>query len=473
MADILKVTTPLSGYDNSTIKNNPQAGQGAQIQNPVDPTKVMRGDNRTDSGGNGEQQLAFRQGSNFGTFLNMIKNIPDLSRILSDIFFQGEEVLTGGVMGDEAAERIASFFKAAQMQEEEVLPFLKEQAESAVRFNGGIFDQLRNVMAETNSVDLKAEVLDFVRKFNDMSSGKHILHDIFNTVKDMELYVFKQTREQIGALLKELDLTAPEGETAHNSALLKGKILPFLGRYIAANHDMGTLRDKISLLTVLISKYENGDRAEVLQSFTRLTGYQGFRKFFGTMNAEQFDQVLGQVDMEQAAGKNEWADKFVDFLRAGVSGGTGLENKQMFQSMLQSLILNESVYMPLLHLAFPVNINGRKMFSEMWIDPDEEGSSTQSEMRRVSRIFVKFDIRDLGLFKLILVYGDNTASLQLYYPESMLRSEGSIQKGIKNIFEQHHLRADNIYLQAGGGPNSPLEVFPKIQERKNSVDVRI
>uniref|UniRef100_UPI0006D11EFC hypothetical protein n=1 Tax=Clostridium sp. NkU-1 TaxID=1095009 RepID=UPI0006D11EFC len=43
MADILKVTTPLSGYDNSTIKNNPQAGQGIHIQNPVDPSKVTRG----------------------------------------------------------------------------------------------------------------------------------------------------------------------------------------------------------------------------------------------------------------------------------------------------------------------------------------------------------------------------------------------------------------------------------------------
>ncbi len=473
MADILKVTTPLSGYDNSTIKNNPQAGQGVQIQNPADPTKVMRGDNRTDSGGKGEQQLAFRYGSNFGTFLNMIKNMPDLSKLFSDIFFQGEEILTGGVMGEEAARQIASFFKQAQMQEENILPFLKEQAESAVRFNGGIFDQLRNVMAETNSVDLKAEVLDFIRKFNDMSSGKHILHDIYNTVKGMKGYVYKQTREQLDAFLEELDLTAPEGETAHNSALLKGKILPYLGRYIAANHDMGAIRDHISLLTVLISKYENGDRAEVLQSFSRLTGYQGFRKIFGTMTADQFDQVLGQVDMDQAAGKNEWAEKFVDFLRTGVNGGTGLENKQVFQSMLQSLVLNESVYMPLLHLAFPVDIKGRKMFSEMWIDPDEEGSSTQSEMRRVSRIFVKFDIRDLGLFKLILLYGDNAASLQLYYPEKMQKSEGTIQKGIKNILEQNHLRAENIYLQAGGGPTSPLEVFPKIQERKNSVDVRI
>lgn len=42
MADILKVTTPLSGYDNSTIKNNPQAGQGVQIQNQ--PNRSLKGD---------------------------------------------------------------------------------------------------------------------------------------------------------------------------------------------------------------------------------------------------------------------------------------------------------------------------------------------------------------------------------------------------------------------------------------------
>ena len=92
-------------------------------------------------------------------------------------------MLTGGVMGEEAAKQIASFFKATQMQEEDVLGFLKEQAESSVRFNGGIFDQLRQVMAETGSVDLKSDILNFIKKFNDMSSGKHIIHDIFNTVK--------------------------------------------------------------------------------------------------------------------------------------------------------------------------------------------------------------------------------------------------------------------------------------------------
>uniref|UniRef100_UPI000AD4EFA8 hypothetical protein n=1 Tax=Clostridium sp. NkU-1 TaxID=1095009 RepID=UPI000AD4EFA8 len=69
------------------------------------------------------------------------------------------------------------------------------------------------------------------------------------------------------------------------------------------NHDMGTIRDKISLLTILMARYENGNREEVLQSFSRLTGYQGFRKFFGTMTMEQFDELLNQVDLEQAAGK--------------------------------------------------------------------------------------------------------------------------------------------------------------------------
>lgn len=57
MADILKVTTPSSGYDNTMIKTPPQAGQGTQIQNPIDPTRVMRGDNRTDAGRNGSSSL--------------------------------------------------------------------------------------------------------------------------------------------------------------------------------------------------------------------------------------------------------------------------------------------------------------------------------------------------------------------------------------------------------------------------------
>uniref|UniRef100_UPI0006D2C793 hypothetical protein n=1 Tax=Clostridium sp. NkU-1 TaxID=1095009 RepID=UPI0006D2C793 len=77
----------------------------------------------------------------------------------------------------------------------------------------------------------------------------------------------------------------------------------------------------------------------------------------------------------------------------------------MFQNMLQSMVLNESVYMPLLHLAFPMNVDGRKLFSEMWIDPDEEGSSTQAGAKHTTRIFVKFDIRELGQFKLLLFMG--------------------------------------------------------------------
>jgi len=473
MADILKVTTPMSGYDNSTIKNSPQAGQGTNIQNPVDPSIVTRGDNRSDSGGNTEQQLAFQYGSNFGTFLNTIKKLPELSKLFSDMFFQGEDMLAGGVMSDNAAGKIAAFFKATQMQEDEIAGFLKEQAESSVRMSGGIFDQLRKVMAETNSVDLKTDVLNFIRKFNDMSSGKHILHDIFNTVNDMKGYVFKKTADQIEELLNNLNLSAAAGNTDENSELLKGKILPFLGRYIAANHDMGTLRDKISLLTILMARYENGNRQDVLQAFSRLTGYQGFRKYFGNTTAEQFGELLNQVDMDQAAGRNEWSDKLIDFMKMGAEGGTGLENKQMFQNLLQSMVLNESVYMPILHLALPLNINGKKLFTEMWIDPDEEGGSTEAGVKKVTRIFAKFNIMELGQFKLLLLYGDNTASVHLYYPERLQKSEVNIEKGMKGILDKYRIKTNQLVLQAGEGPSSPVSVFPKIQERKNNVDVTI
>lgn len=473
MADILKVTTPAAGYENSSIKNNPNTGQNIHIQNPVDPSKVSRGDNRTDSGRDGNGQLAFQYDSNFGAFLHMLKNIPELSKVFPELFFAGEEAMLAGTMEPESAEQISAFFRAAQMDADGVLAFLKEQAASNARFGGGLFELLRKVMSDTGSVDLKAEVLDFIRKYNDMSSGDHILKNIYNCIKDTEGYIFRNYSEKLDAMLQELNMSAPPGETTENGALLKGKILPFLGRYISSTHDLGAVRGKISLLTVLISRYENGDISEVLQAFSRLTGYQGFRKFFGNMGTDQLAQVMENTDLEKEAGKTDFAQKFVDFIKMGVQGGAGSENKQVFQNMLQAMVMNESVYMPLIHLAFPLDIDGRMMFSEMWIDPDEEGSATEGGGKRSARIFVKFDIRDLGMFKLVVQYSEENASVQLYYPEQLQSFEGNIQKGMKEILQRNNLRVDSMYLQPGGGPDSPVQVFSKIQERKNSVDVRI
>lgn len=43
------------------------------------------------------------------------------------------------------------------------------------KMKGSLFELLRGVMKEAGSVELKAGILDFLKKYNDMSSGKHII----------------------------------------------------------------------------------------------------------------------------------------------------------------------------------------------------------------------------------------------------------------------------------------------------------
>lgn len=467
MADILKITTPMAGYENTAVRNQPQGG--SQIQNPVDHAKGMGGGHRTDAGENRDTQMALKYGSNFASFLAALEKTPDIISLLSEMFFQESE--TGGAAGE--TKTLLRCFQSAQMEEGDLVPFMKELSQGAVRFQGSLFQRLRGVMAATNSIDLKAEVLDFIRKYNDMSSGEHLLRQIFQTIKEMEGHLLKGQRGELESLSAKLNPSAAAGDTHSNSQLLKEEIMPFLGRVIGSTHDMGTLRDKISLFTVLISRYENGNQAEVLKSFSRLSGYQGFREFFGDINAEQFQQVMDQAGIAKLSGKNEWADGFADFLKAGLNGAKGMEHKQVFHNIIHSMIMNESVYLPLLHLAFPIELKGKKMFSEIWIDPDEEGSSTQSGLQSVTRIFAKFDIKDLGAFKLIMLYSEKRASVWLYYPEKLKRSEEQILKGVEKILTGSGIITEQFIAAAGGGPNSPIEVFPKIQERKSGVNVTI
>ena len=47
---------------------------------------------------------------------------------------------------------------------------------------------------------------------------------------------------------------------------------------------------------------------------------------------------------------------------------------------MNGMLLNESVYLPLLHILFPFQYQGKNVMSEIWADPDAGG---KPEMRAV------------------------------------------------------------------------------------------
>ena len=136
MANILRVTTPPTGYENNVRNNTQNQPDKMQIQNPVDPNRVVRPDNRSDANSQSGAQLSASYDSNFGAFVQLLRDTPELSDTMSKLMFGGMANLVEAGIGADTAEDISTFFQLLKMTDAELVEFLKNQLSGSVRFQG-------------------------------------------------------------------------------------------------------------------------------------------------------------------------------------------------------------------------------------------------------------------------------------------------------------------------------------------------
>ncbi len=469
MSNILKVTTPVVGYDNNTVNNKQTPAQQAQdlsIKNQVDTGRVVRADGRTDADGQQGKGIAYE--SNFGNFVQSLRELPNLQEIMTKMLFGGMANMVESGIGKGTAD-IQALLQMLEMTPEQLNGFLKDSMAGANRLQGPLFDVLRQIMNETGTVELKAGILDMLKKYNDMSSGKHILESIKDNLAEIEARMFKNNRQELQQLASRLRPYSMENNEI-NTQILKEQIIPYLGKYISQTKDLGRIRDLISLLALNTSRLENGNVDKVSQSFQRLLDFPGFSKYFQGMTSAQFKDMLMNVDYEKAAGKMDWIDKFLNIMEAGVRGEAGVENKDAFMSIMRSMMINESVYMPVMHVMLPVILDGVPMYSELWVDPDEESGNPGSKERGV-KLLIKFDLKDVGFFDMMMYYEKGKMDMLIHYPEELADHESDIRENIRKIMNRNHLEVEYLAVEQGKVPIKVSAAFPKIFERRNSVNV--
>lgn len=472
MSNILKVTTPVVGYDNNAVNNKQTPTQQAQdlsIKNQVDPGRVARADGRNES--SGQQGPGITYESNFGNFVQSLRELPNLQEVMTKLLYGGMANMVESGISKGTAEDIQALLQMLEMTPEQLNGFLKDSMAGANRLQGPLFDVLRQIMSEANTVELKAGILDMLRKYNDMSSGKHILESIRENLAEIGARMFRNNREELLQLASKLRPYSMQNNE-WNTQVLKEQIIPYLGKYISQTKDLGKIRDLISLLALNTSRLENGSVDKVAQSFQRLLDFPGFSKYFQGMSSGQFKDMLTQVDYEKAAGKMEWADKFLNIMEAGVRGEAGVENKEAFVNIIRSMMINESVYMPVMHVMLPVILDGVPMYSELWVDPDEESGNPGSNERGV-KLLIKFDLKDVGFFDMMMYYEKGKMDMLIHYPKELVGHESDIRENIRRIMTRNHLEVEYLAVEEGKTPIKVSAAFPKIFERRNSVNVTI
>jgi hypothetical protein len=131
--------------------------------------------------------------------------------------------------------------------------------------------------------------------------------------------------------------------------------------------------------------------------------------------------------------------------------------------------------MPLNHYLIPLEWNGKMLFSEMWVDPDAEkdGSRSGGGQDGTMKFLFKMDVESLGLFDVVLTCRDRDVDLRIACPEKVSSFSKEIETAMSDILTRNGFNSANITVRKMERPVTLTEVFPKIFEGKNSVNVKV
>ncbi len=149
-----------------------------------------------------------------------------------------------------------------------------------------------------------------------------------------------------------------------------------------------------------------------------------------------------------------------------------MQTQEALRNIMLSILVNESVYMPLKHLLLPFQWEDKAVFSEMWVDPDEE--SGQGGQGKSSRILIKMDIEGLGAFDLLIDSSAGRTSMNVSCPETVAAHAGEVSRSLNGILERNGLKPGDIRVGPLRKPLNISDAFPKLFERvMTGVDVKV
>ena len=478
MPDLLGVTNPVPGHDNTNINRNMPVSPGdTRVQNAPDPSRVSRPDNRTerqDSGDAAGPGGALRYDSNFQAFMQKLMDTPELSQTLAKVLQDYQAVVSSGLQEGISTE-MGALVEMLKMDESQLLKFLTQQLSDGARFSGPLFTILREAYSQSRSESIRYDILQFLKRYGDFTSASHIEGNLMRVLTRLTHAIPSSYGNQLLALTQQLGQSFASGDRAGAMKLLLGTILPFLGSYTEKTHDMGLSRSLISQLALDITRYENGSQANLLQSFHQLLGHTALRARLGNLSDNALLEFINNTAFARGAENNQFANQLVSAAAWALRGEAGVDAQDAFKQIVSAMLINESVYMPVKHAIIPLDWDGKMMFSEVWVDPDAENNFKRggAEQDNTIRFLFKLDIQGLGFFDIVLASRRDNVEVLIACPEKAVPFTKTIQGEITRILEHNGLKSNGVMVRKMEKPLAISDVFPKIFEGENSVNVKI
>lgn len=481
MANLMGVTNPVPGYDGPnntrTLPTTPKPTD-TSIQNIPDPSRVGRADARTDQkgAGNALDSDALRYDSNLQFFLQALRDAPDVQAELAKAitWIRGLVTMPGLTQG--VVEEMAQFLQMLRLDADGFKQFFLDQMAAGNRFSGPLLSLLRQAYQETPSQGVRDGILAFLKRYSDFSSTEHVAGNLSRLLRQLPEYMPKSWSGKLLELSARLENSLQAGDRTGALKLLQGEIMPYLSTYVERTHDMGTARGLISLLMLNVARYENGGEEGLLAAFRQLSGYGDTLSGLNQLDDKALLKLLRENTFTQAARTDTFAEKLSDMASKALRGEFGAEAREAFQEIVRSILINESVFMPLRHGILPLEWENKMMYSEFWVDPDAEEDREQGGKSggggKIQFLF-KLDIQGLGFLDMTLAAREGQVDLAVFGPDAVAAHQDQIAQDLKDILADHGLDGRSVRVTKSQRPLAITDVFPDLFEGKRSVNVKI
>lgn len=475
MSDSLRIPPPIT--NNESI-NQVSSAKPPQPMIPIDPSKVTPPSPDKKADQNGNFDFLLNRNSVFNNLLRQLRETPALSQTLQKIMFNVFNH-TDNVQESMPTTLLMKQLSAAmQMGEPDIVKNLMFQNNNHTKFSGPIFEFFRNLMPEYPESSLDQHISAFLKSYDVYFATPDTTATILKELTTLARQIPGSYSTKLQALAEELITEHPFNSLDLNLTVLKDKILPLLNEYVTVSNDFGPARDGITLLIHNIARLNISSHQKLVDEFSSLVDYC---RYDLNLPDEKIDQLKSMFmkSLTESAQKpeNQFYDSLLKVLTDSFSQSTSNVSQGLYKDVVASLLLDNSVYMPFTHLFLPINYNGKFMFSEIWIEKDDDSKGSPSGSGETGskpiKLLLTFDIKSLGYFEASIALSQKNADVKLSCPPALSKKNREISDKISEIFSKNGLMAQNVELTTNSTATVPSQIMKKVYERKNVIDVTI
>ncbi len=368
------------------------------------------------------------------------------------------------------------FVKDINMDNEKMLDFIKFQHNTYTKVPGEFFNVIRDAVKAAPNDDLKNIVGNFLKSYDCYLSTEESTKAIENVLAQILKNLPNVLKDTFASMTNKLITESPENNADINLNLLKNEIIPYLSKYISKTNDFGTVRDYISVLIHNIVRLETGLKDNFSNNVDTLFNYLKYSFNLSEKDMSDLKYELINSFRSHSNIKNNSLDFMFKLVETGINDTKNFVNKTTFEGVEESLLLSNNVQIPLIHIFLPVNYNGIFMFSELWINKEivednSKNNTKENESNEVYKIFLTFDIDNLGYFETIIYSQSNKLSLDIFVPNAFKGLTNKIKDDITNIVKKNNLNIANIFVNECTKQRKFNEVFNTKYIKERGINV--